>query len=45
MSFGRRPRVLVADDFPDLVTAIERLLARDCEVVGSVDKAAHYSKP
>ncbi len=29
--------MLLADDFPDLVTAIGRLLARDCEVVGSVD--------
>jgi CheY-like chemotaxis protein len=36
MSIGHRPRVLLADDFPDLVTAIGRLLARDCEVVGSV---------
>ena len=37
MSIGRRPRVLLADDFPDLVTAIGRLLAQDCQVVGSVD--------
>jgi len=37
MAIGRRPRVLLADDFPDLVTAIGRLLAEDCEVVGSVD--------
>ena len=36
MSIGRRPRVLLADDFPDLVTALGRLLAQDCEVVGSV---------
>ena len=37
MSIGRRPRVLIADDFPDLVTAIGQLLAPECEVVGSVD--------
>jgi len=37
MTVGRRPRVLLADDFPDLVVAMGRLLARDCHVVGSVD--------
>ena len=31
-----RPRVLVADDYPDMVKAVSRLLALDCEVVGSV---------
>ena len=31
-----RPRVLVADDYPDMVTAVSRLLALDCEIVGSV---------
>lgn len=36
MSDGRRPRVLIADDYPDLLTEIRRLLAPDCEVVGSV---------
>jgi CheY-like chemotaxis protein len=36
MSIERRPRVLLADDFPDLVTAIGQLLAPGCEVVGSV---------
>lgn len=36
MSVGRRPRVLLADDFPDLLTEIGRLLTPDCEVVGSV---------
>jgi CheY-like chemotaxis protein len=36
MSLERRPRVLLADDFPDLLTAITRLLAGDCDVVGSV---------
>ena len=29
--------MLLADDFPELVTAIGQLLARDCEVVGAVD--------
>jgi DNA-binding NarL/FixJ family response regulator len=28
--------VLVADDYPDMVKAVSRLLALDCEVVGSV---------
>ena len=31
-----RPRVLVADDHPDVVKAVSRLLALDCDVVGSV---------
>ena len=31
-----RPRVLIADDYPDMVKAVSRLLALDCEVVGSV---------
>jgi DNA-binding NarL/FixJ family response regulator len=32
----RRPRVLIADDHADLVRAVSRLLAVDCDVVGSV---------
>src|SRR5688572_28417682 len=36
MRLSFRPRVLLADDYPDLVTAISRLLALDCEIVGSV---------
>ena len=32
----RRPRVLIADDHPDLVKAICRVLALDYEVVGIV---------
>jgi len=32
----QRPRVLVADDHPEIVKAICRLLALDCEVVGTV---------
>ena len=31
-----RPRVLLADDYPDMVRAVIRLLALDCEIVGSV---------
>jgi CheY-like chemotaxis protein len=31
-----RPRVLIADDYPGMVTAVTRLLALDCDVVGSV---------
>ena len=36
MSSAARPRVLLADDYPGMVTALGRLLALDCEVVGSV---------
>ena len=32
----RLPRVLVADDHPEVAKAVCRLLALDCEVVGSV---------
>ena len=32
----RRPRVLVADDHPDVLKAVCRLLALDCDIVGSV---------
>src|SRR6476661_946637 len=31
-----RPRVLLADDYPDMVKAVSRLLALDCEIVGSL---------
>jgi len=31
-----RPRVLLADDYPDMVKAVSRLLALDCDVVGTV---------
>ena len=31
-----RPRVLLADDYAELVKAVGRLLSFDCEVVGSV---------
>ena len=31
-----RPRVLLADDYPEMVRAIGRLLALECEVVGTV---------
>ena len=36
----RRPRVLLADDHPSLLTALKRLLAPDCDVVGSVTDGA-----
>jgi DNA-binding NarL/FixJ family response regulator len=32
----KRPRVLVADDHPEMMKAICRLLALDCDVVGTV---------
>ena len=31
-----RPRVLLADDYPDIVKAVSRLLALDYDIVGSV---------
>jgi DNA-binding NarL/FixJ family response regulator len=31
-----RPRVLLADDYPDIVKALSRLLSLDFEIVGSV---------
>ena len=31
-----RPRVLLADDYPDILKAISQWLAPDCEIVGSV---------
>jgi CheY-like chemotaxis protein len=31
-----RPRVLLADDYPEILNAISRLLAQDCEIVGTV---------
>ena len=33
---SKRPRVLLVDDYPEMLKAISRLLALDCEVVGSV---------
>ena len=33
---NRQPRVLVADDYADLLIAFKRLLAPSCEVVGCV---------
>ena len=31
-----RPRVLLADDYPEMAKAVSRLLALDCDVVGTV---------
>lgn len=31
-----RPRVLLADDYPEMLKALSRLLAMDCDIVGSV---------
>ena len=35
-STARRPRVLIADDYPGMVKAVSRLLTLDCDIVGSV---------
>ena len=31
-----RPRVLLADDYPDMVKAVSRLLSLECDIVGTV---------
>ena len=36
MTRRRRPRVLLADDYPELLVAFKRLLAPSCDVVGCV---------
>jgi DNA-binding NarL/FixJ family response regulator len=36
MTTEARPRVLLADDYQGVLAALERLLAPDCEVVGTV---------
>jgi CheY-like chemotaxis protein len=36
MAQSVRPRVLLADDYPAILTSLERLLGDDCEIVGSV---------
>ena len=33
---SNRPRVLIADDYPDIVNAVRRLLSLDCDIVGAV---------
>ena len=30
-----RPRVLLADDYPDILKAVSRLLALDCDIAGT----------
>src|SRR5688572_7332902 len=35
-----RPRVMIADDYPDIVKAVSRVLAQDCDVVGTVADGA-----
>src|SRR4051812_42077597 len=33
---GRRPRVVLADDYPPVLAALSRVLQTDCDVVASV---------
>jgi DNA-binding NarL/FixJ family response regulator len=40
MPSSGRPRVLIADDHPGMVGSLQRLLAFDCDVVGTVDDGA-----
>ena len=37
---GTRPRVLLADDYANMLTAIERLLSWSCDIVGKVTSGA-----
>jgi DNA-binding NarL/FixJ family response regulator len=37
---GARPRVLLADDYANMLTAIERLLSWSCDIVGKVTSGA-----
>ena len=40
---GLRPRVLLVDDYPGMLTSLKRLLEPDCDVVGGVaDGAAAF---
>ena len=36
LQFSLRPRILLAENYPDMVKAVSRLLELDCEIVGSV---------
>lgn len=36
MSVPKRPRVVLADDYPAIITALQRLLAPFCDIVGHV---------
>lgn len=40
MTHSSRPRVLVADDYPEIVAAVSRLLADSCDIVGQVADGA-----
>jgi len=40
-----RPRVLLADDYPGMITALERLLRASCDVVGHVADGADLLAP
>ena len=44
MPRNSRPRVLLADDYPGIITALERLLRAYCDVVGHVADGADLVK-
>ena len=44
MSLNSRPRVLLADDYPGMIVALERLLRPSCDVVGHVADGADLVK-
>lgn len=39
-----RPRVILADDFPAIIAALQRLLAASCDIVGQVGNGAELLK-
>ena len=41
---NRRPRVILADDYPGIITALQRLLAPSCEIIGYVSTGAELLK-
>ena len=44
MSLNARPRVLLADDYAGMITALDRLLRPSCDVVGHVADGAELVK-
>ena len=44
MPRNSRPRVLLADDYPGIITALERLLQTSCDIVGRVADGADLVK-
>jgi two-component system, NarL family, nitrate/nitrite response regulator NarL len=41
---NNRPRVVLADDYPAIITALQRLLAPSCDIVGHVGSGTELLK-